>query len=379
MSAISSPGKSAPRRPNGRLQACDPCRRRKVACDHTQPVCNRCRARNQAKSCVYLAGGSKPTPLGTRPTNGAGTFDFNTTIEELSPSLPASDDTQSSSVLDRSSVAADGRFHHNASPSIDMSSGTGSGFLGATSHSAVYGETTQTLSLLQGFQACLSVSGEPKQHQRSKSAASEVLLSPTREMCLVVLRSIPSPLDGHIALRMSPHPYDGWARVAAQRILKSLYDRFGKYLGSNRIDSQLEEVAIALSNNTSQPFSDKISDPDQWIDQFSGINLRWESLGLIFSFKELGQERQWKRQDGESEESLRKHWPEVARVCLGLTIDLARRFSDGNSILLQLCIRRTIAESLVTGDASKLTTRALGLVAWTNPMVARSLLLEGNV
>jgi hypothetical protein len=143
--------------------------------------------------------------------------------------------------------------------------------------------------------------------------------------------------------------------VAAQRILKSLYSQFGNYLGSNRIDSQLEEIATTLSNNTSQPFLDDMRDPNEWIAQLSGPNLRWESLGLIFSFKELGKHSGLLSQQEASGEGLRKHWPEVARVCLGLTIDLARRFSDGNSILLQLCIRRTVAESVITGDASKLT------------------------
>lgn len=366
--AMSSPARPAPRRPNGRLQACDPCRRRKVACDHTQPVCNRCRARNQAKNCVYLVSSSnlKAAPLNEDPRNSDTAFDFNsTTGEDLSPSLTMSDETQHDppGLVERSPVASR-RLHHTSSPSIDVPSsgtgtgtGSGSGFLGATSHSAVYDETTQTLSLLQGFQACLPVPGESKQRQRFRDAASEVLLSPTREMCLVVLRSIPSPPDGHISLLMSPHPYDGWARVAAQRILKSLYGRFGKYLGSNRVDSQLEEIAVMLSNNTARPFSDSVADPDQWIAQFSGPNLRWESLGLIFSFKELGLDRRWVSQQGTSAQSLRKHWPEVARVCLGLTIDLARRFSDGNSILLQLCIRRTVAESIITGDASEFCTK----------------------
>ncbi|KID74186.1 uncharacterized protein G6M90_00g081390 [Metarhizium brunneum] len=341
---MSSPDRTAPRRPNGRLQACDPCRRRKVACDHTQPVCNRCRARNQAGNCVYLVGDSKPTPSNKTSSS----FDFNT-----APSRTVSEDTQP--------PARKSRHLHAASSSRDMSSASasGSGFLGATSHSAVYDETTQTLSMLQGFQACLPVPGEARQRQRPADVSSDVLLSPTREMCLVVLRSIPSPPPGPIALRMSPHLYDGWAPVAAQRILESLYGRFGKYLGANRVDSQLEEIATTLSNNTLRPFSDNVRDPEEWISQLSGPNLRWESLGLLFTFKELGEDRSWATQRGVSGESLSKHWPEVSRVCLGLSIDLARRFSDGNSILLLLCTRRAIAESVIMGDASLSCWRAM--------------------
>src|SRR5687768_1999860 len=39
------------RRLNGRPQACDPCRSRKVSCDHAQPVCRRCEKRGER--CVY--------------------------------------------------------------------------------------------------------------------------------------------------------------------------------------------------------------------------------------------------------------------------------------------------------------------------------------
>lgn len=64
-SALGAPGRGR----NGRLQACEPCRKRKVSCDHGVPICRRCRARNNAGDCVYLApeqktpsGGRKPTP-----------------------------------------------------------------------------------------------------------------------------------------------------------------------------------------------------------------------------------------------------------------------------------------------------------------------------
>ena len=36
-----------------RLPACDPCRSTKSACDHTKPVCSRCRERDQAACCTY--------------------------------------------------------------------------------------------------------------------------------------------------------------------------------------------------------------------------------------------------------------------------------------------------------------------------------------
>ncbi|KAF2758840.1 hypothetical protein EJ05DRAFT_509736, partial [Pseudovirgaria hyperparasitica] len=48
-------------RRNGKLQACEPCRKAKLRCDHAVPACARCTRRNRADLCVY-----HPAPL-TRP------------------------------------------------------------------------------------------------------------------------------------------------------------------------------------------------------------------------------------------------------------------------------------------------------------------------
>jgi len=43
-----------PRRRNGKQQACEPCRKAKIACDHGLPVCERCRRRKVPGKCVYV-------------------------------------------------------------------------------------------------------------------------------------------------------------------------------------------------------------------------------------------------------------------------------------------------------------------------------------
>lgn len=40
-------------RRNGRLQACEPCRRSKHRCDHSSPICNRCVVLRKKALCVY--------------------------------------------------------------------------------------------------------------------------------------------------------------------------------------------------------------------------------------------------------------------------------------------------------------------------------------
>lgn len=45
-------------RRNGKLQACEPCRKGKLRCDHMMPSCGRCTRRNKSDKCVY-----HPAPL----------------------------------------------------------------------------------------------------------------------------------------------------------------------------------------------------------------------------------------------------------------------------------------------------------------------------
>lgn len=48
-------------RKNGREQACEPCRKGKLRCDHMKPFCGRCSRRGMTSHCVY-----HPAPM-TRP------------------------------------------------------------------------------------------------------------------------------------------------------------------------------------------------------------------------------------------------------------------------------------------------------------------------
>jgi hypothetical protein len=55
---------SVPKRRNGKQQACEPCRKAKIACDHSLPVCERCKRRRVVEKCVYL---DKPMTKGVVP------------------------------------------------------------------------------------------------------------------------------------------------------------------------------------------------------------------------------------------------------------------------------------------------------------------------
>ncbi|KAL7919118.1 N-terminal binuclear Zn cluster-containing/DNA binding domain-containing protein [Trichoderma austrokoningii] len=403
------------RRPNGRMQACDPCRSRKVACDHQQPICRRCIGRGQEDECVYTSSiPRKPLslkPLSSGAAAGAATYtttsrDSSLHVEVSTPSTaglgpsrrpgsaegyrslrraefrrqantPVHDARKVTSPLGPSHDAAysfespvdhDGRrrnqsvSHEHASTTTTTTTPRGHllsdrastpakdqepGYLGYISHSSVLRETENSLSMIQGFQAFLPQLANNDLRQNVEELRSH--FSPTKEMCLVVLRGLPAPNVGHIeANKDSPLYRDSWLRLVGMRVLSDLHERFGSYLGLCRVDSQLEEIALFLSENTAKPFQEDEPDSEKWIGQFTGPNLRWESIGLIFSFIYFLPEDH----NAVDYDAGGKQWSQISRVCLGLCIDLSRRFASANSLLAQLYMRRSTKESIYTGDAS---------------------------
>lgn len=325
------------RRRNGRPQACDPCRRRKVSCDHAQPVCHRCRRRNQADECVYtLSSHSAPgsaTLRKSRPTPRRPSSASSTALAELTQRWD--DEVQP--------TATDQRSHHgvpkptSVSPASELAPRP-AGYLGFTSYSAVYEETSNSLSRLQGVPS-LSVLPPEKD---ARGTIPGILSSPTREMAMTVLKTLPFLEDLDIPPRKSPDPSDGWTRGAGRRILKSCQ----ALLGSDRSESRLEETARMLCVNTAKPVYDDIGGPDEWIGQFAEDNLRWESLGLLFTFINRQTHTGGRKADPGS------GWG-VTLTGLGLCLDLAKRFSDGNLLLLLISYQRSIFESMVAGDAGE--------------------------
>ncbi|KAL7948702.1 N-terminal binuclear Zn cluster-containing/DNA binding domain-containing protein [Trichoderma barbatum] len=402
-------------RPNGRLVACDNCRSRKVACDHRQPVCKRCIDRGQEAECVYTSsvprkrlfskqessrdpGASAgalnqheavlaPRTAGQIPVHRSGAAEDDRSLRraelrrQAHMEIHGSNAKASSPIGPHHSVPSiesppDPSAHRSRSSNHDVASITttpggrlpsdrastpldqASGYLGFTSYSSVIEETQNSLSMLQGFHDWLPEPTNARLRHRTDELP-KYLCSPAKEMCLVVLRGIPAPDMSHIEIDMdSPFYRDGWLRVTAQRALSDLHAKFGSYLGPCRVDSQLEVIGLFLSNNTTKPFQENEPDPEKWIGQFTGPNLRWESIGLIFGYGDQCFLDVDSPRGGLDSSSMKKEWAEVSRVCLGLCMDLTRRFASANSLLAQISQRRSILESIHAGDASYSTWRS---------------------
>ncbi|KAI1367715.1 hypothetical protein F5Y08DRAFT_51237 [Xylaria arbuscula] len=326
------------RRPNGRPQACEPCRKRKVACDHTQPVCNRCRKRCQADDCVYLVSGKPRAPSSPRKQLHSSTCSSPSVIH-----LPSV-----SNVLEPTEVL---------SPDGLCARQMASGYLGITSFSAVYEETQNSLCSLQGSYVTPS---ECEETSPQTSVPDEFTLSGrTREACLYILRAVPEPSRGKWYLRGSP--CEAWYYYFLDRVLGSFYESFGQYFGPQRSEKSLEELAIVLCRNTALPFSDDDDvQPNQWIAQFSGSNTRWEALGLIFGFWDFSVNSITIVKNPNHDEYGRPS--QVTKQCVDFCLELCNEFSTANSMLLFLTHKRLVMETVLHGDMSRRSWLFLGEV-----------------
>ncbi|KAJ4249043.1 hypothetical protein NW762_012374 [Fusarium torreyae] len=305
-----------------RRPACVPCRSRKLACDRSRPSCKRCQKARSKLKCIYSSTSPADTP------------------EHRATSVPAA------------TVVTEERPQTAPNPMTDAPSG--SGYFGYTSHNNVFHETQLRLFLAGGADSQSGDAGDSNGRQRR--VTFQELHPPVRESALFVLRCIPSTMIKQATSQPRSDDYsNGWSYVAVDGIMHSLKELLHGH------DEQLSNVAEVMCNNTRKPIKDDLNDALQWIEQFYGPNLRWESIGLL-----------WAEISRTSEEAfpLRGHRAgsffeavplETARACLGYCIELAHTFAEGNVVLLDLCRRKSILDSVVDGDAPITMLTHLGL------------------
>ncbi|KAK1656023.1 fungal-specific transcription factor domain-containing protein [Colletotrichum phormii] len=378
-------------RKNGRPQACEPCRKRKVACDHAQPVCNRCRkSKRPGEVCEYILSdspaASRETSRQTRPreqrrasrapsTPLTSTFQPTaTSLSQLGPGPAVVSQTASTATATTSPATSTTRHRPSLPASLPTSPDSAStaatpavtpavlgiGYLGFTSFCGIYEETRSSLKQLQPSTA--APIGEIGTTAYCGLECSPPLTAQALETCLTILRHVPDRETGLKLFDSHLNPSDGWIRLAAKHMMISLYDTFPQYFSANEHerrpdDAQLTALARTICGNTAKCVSDEESDPAKWMAQFTGTNLRWESLGVMFAYWELAARYLGPyRPDVGSRFQCVDEGTKVVmqyRYCLGACIELTKAAgSGGNTLLLFMCSKRTIIESLFSGDAS---------------------------
>jgi hypothetical protein len=344
------------RRRNGRPQACEPCRKRKVACDHSLPICLRCKKRDSPQSCVYLAPATlnpvpRPVPRRLRDNSMSPNLDAGSPPPPEEPMRP--------------------QLSSNSAPAPTP------GYLGVTSFSAVYQETEDSLTLARGVDgaetiAAGSESRAPGLAPRPDADEPAIPLSPKQlEQCITALRGIPHPELGEGLFSSIKKPVDGWMHSATIRAIRAMYATFWdsclRAPPSARKGQQapLEEMARLLSRNTRRPFPEDEEDPVKWVGSFSGQNFRWDALGTIFAYWACAVVSETVRRpeinsdvEGSGAVAPMRFYQACAKLCLDICHDVCK--VKPNSLLLFLTHKHAVIETFATGDAGTLAFSHVG-------------------
>ncbi|KAF6824166.1 fungal specific transcription factor [Colletotrichum plurivorum] len=361
---MDSPGTPLRYRKNGRLQACDPCRRRKVACDHARPICGSCRRRRRAEPCEY----TMSTPAQLRSPRASASRTSTTPTRESRPLVsepsPAGSGGQVEQPMTGSTAVecpqpADGGVREVRGRSRPDDGAALSGHLGFTSFGDIYKEVGNGLSDRDTREDRLpDSSGDREENDIAAQMPDLAPSATTMETCLAVLKSIPEEDKGRALFASHFDPHDGFVRPVGQRILDSLYETYGDCFKPDADEARLAALVRLICANTTRPFDEHEPDAQAWIAQFTGTNIRWETLGVLFTYWELS---------ARNEHLVRPHTVaprvggraagarlrDVYRRCLEDCSALARRHTEvGNALLLFIYWKRIIVASIVSGDTS---------------------------
>lgn len=334
-----------PRHRNGSKLACEPCRVRKVACDHQLPVCSRCQNGRTPSSCVYIVDRRRQRRR----------------LPSKSPAAPLS-----------LSPLGNGQLRGPASQDLPpRASHNGVGYLGATNFAVVF-QDSQTIFPLQVGNSGLDDLPPPDPIETAHPDA----------MALAVLQSIPDHATCKSLFDHYVNPLNGWFRLGAQLIMERLWLTYGLSLADPRSTTGLEQMAKTVWKNTSTPLGEDFASAKDWLGAFTGQNLRWESLGLLFCYWASG--AKFVTDQGDLSEPAQIHGVDQRQTFLkykrsaSMCLELCKKGSTANLLHALLLYRYSGIEAAATGDLSKSFNILRLRILDTNRSVYRHADVEGS-
>lgn len=263
-------------RRNGKIQSCEPCRKRKLRCDHILPTCGRCARRNRTEQCIY-----HPAPL-TKQKQSNGDSETSPANNVLLTPQSASETIEelrgvNSSPLDNSILPiSSNRSSHESSPTYTDPKTSNHGFLGPTSYSAILSENQRTLGLgNDDHGSCWSAHFQVTKDRIQKGAEALSLLRDASLITKFIDRWF-TICDGVTIPENIMKPW-----------ISEMYSVHKRAFKSNDI-AHLEQLSEKIWINTLKPlkFNNKTT-PAEWTALSTGENLRWEVIALILTHAAL--------------------------------------------------------------------------------------------
>jgi hypothetical protein len=370
-------------RRNGKEKACEPCRKGKLACDHSQPICGRCIRRKIGAKCLY-----HPAPM-TRPREASGLPSPNSVFRHtpsnssgglshvmsqhgsdtsrIDPSLQSSPRALGLGSGAPTTLTASGEFPKverivEHSPIYDWDQDAvyrrSARFYGPTSFSAVFNEGTK-------LSEDLNIGDTVRQHPanwpfgspllgRERPSAPTVRMNqivkvlwnmPSREICAKLMGTFNS---FHHYL-MSP--------VMISHCIDTLWSDFGTELAAPRTAEKLARIADVMFKSEEKPLPPAPEEGIDWLNGFMGQNLRFEMLGMLFCFFGMSYQtlQDWDElflvPENQGRDRKQTSWR--MKECADICLKMCEISEENNEISIALMHSQTVLESVCTGDESK--------------------------
>ena len=267
----SADGLDAPKRRNGKQQACEPCRKSKLRCDHLTPICGRCTRRNVPSQCKYLASPVKKRP--TRPSISPCPASFNH-IPKTNLPLHLQDS-------DGYEIFAAGSSYVEKCPN---------GFLGPTSYSAIFLEHQGKLGI-ELLDPCKSFhkgsNGPQLCHDISvpHNVSNHTPIAAAIRLGVDILNAIPSQKICEQLLDRYPVLGDVVSHAPTIRFAhQSFWSTYGSALKEPRDPAMLSVVSEELCRNAwSLLGANPPKGRQEWVSSFTGHCFRWEIVGVLLA------------------------------------------------------------------------------------------------
>ncbi|KAH8656163.1 hypothetical protein BGZ60DRAFT_385064 [Tricladium varicosporioides] len=361
-----------PRRRNGKQQACEPCRKAKMACDHSLPTCERCKRRKAITKCVYLAAPMTRLP---RQDSNRDKKAIHSLAHILTPTPSTSEATSKSPEESRVSLQ-EPTTKSIATPSSGGPFIKSGGFFGPNNFSASFFENGESMVSDNGD---IPVSNETLTESvlLTESLQSQTFLMlagnqgqgcPRLTLGAKVLRALPDRQTCHFLLEWYFEKcYECvFYRESVMSCANSLWSTFGSFLGDQRKEEDLEHVSGIICNN-SKTALDEHSGPDdytKWLDSFCGEKLRWESLGIVYAglcsalLSLPERDAFFCTQRGSRKD--RKSFAVELKDCVQACITLSNYLDLINIPMVVLLTKNLVLQTVISGDTSLVVWRQLG-------------------
>lgn len=179
----------------------------------------------------------------------------------------------------------------------------------------------------------------------------------------IILAAPEASRKGNAKFDMAVNPNDGFIRLSCERLSNSIWPTFGRVL-AKRNNQEIEALTQLVCRNTSSKFREE-DDPLKWFESFSGLNIRWEAIGILFTYWSFGalssmeDDSIFVSASGNRKE--RREMMIELKECATSCIAFCSHIDHGNPLLVYLLYKHSLLESMISGDASEFPP-SLGMI-----------------